>query len=161
MKRFSLTDEEGEDALVLVEDFILSGSLGRNHLNHIVKEGHKVSAVGLCHLVDGKSVLRLRDCDEVVLLWSPPEPTTEPETEAPTTEPPTTEAPATEPPATEVPTTEAPTTQPTEPPTTKPAAPAYPDNPPTGDGMVPGRILLTMGICFLLLGLTIKEKDRP
>ena len=49
----------------------------------------------------------------------------------------------------------------TEAPTTKPAAPAYPDNPPTGDEMVPCRILLTMGICCLLLGLSVKEKDRP
>ena len=144
---FLLEDAEGRKARVWAEDYILSGSLGgsrgrsigrqENYLSRIVTVGNKVSAVGFCHLAEGEAVLRLRDCDEVVLLWSPPEPTTAPTTEAPT----------------ETPATEAPTT--------RPAAPAYPDNPPTGDEMIPGRILLTMGICFLLLGLTIKEKDRP
>ena len=144
---FLLEDAEGRKARVWAEDYILSGSLGgsrgrsigrqENYLSRIVTVGNKVSAVGFCHLAEGEAVLRLRDCDEVVLLWSPPEPTTAPTTEVPT----------------ETPATEAPTT--------KPAAPAYPDNPPTGDEMIPGRILLAMGFCCLLLGICVKKKDHP
>lgn len=202
VKSFVLRDASDREITVWVEDYIFSGSMGYNQLDRIVKPGNRVSAVGFCHLREGQTVLRIRDCDEVLLLWEPPEPTTEPATEAPTepvTEP-ATEAPtepATEPateaptePATEVPTepttepgeeptTEpatVPTTEPTAPPettvpptteipttgipTTEPEPPADPDNPPTGDRVSPQRLLLTMALCCVLCGVTIK-KGRP
>ena len=167
VKSFTLRAENEEEVTVLVEDFILSGSLGYNHLDRTVKVGNRVSAVGLCYLTDGNPVLRLRDCDEVVLLWEPPAPTTAPTTE-PATEPATqpTAAPPTEP-ATEpstlaaTETTGAPTTEATAPsapaPTARPAPPAYPDNPATGDRTFPGQLLLIMGVCCVLLGITIKK----
>ena len=71
VRSFVLKDSTGAETVVWVEEYILSGSLGRNHLSHIVRQDYKVSAVGFCHLQDGKTVLRLRDCDEVVLLWAP------------------------------------------------------------------------------------------
>ena len=171
VKSFVLQDTSDREITVWVEAYIFSGSLGYNHLDRIVKPGNRVSAVGLCHLREGRTVLRIRDCDEVLLLWEPPEPTTEPATEAPTepvTEP-VTEAPTE--PATEVSTEPGtvPTTEPTEPPeTTAPPTtempttepPADPDNPPTGDGVSPQKLLLIMAICCVLFGFTIK-KDRP
>lgn len=69
--RFQLEDEAGNRVTVLVESNIRSGSRGRNELARIVKPGNTVSAVGLVHLAEGETVLRLRDCDEVALLWSP------------------------------------------------------------------------------------------
>ena len=223
VRSFVLEDETGKEAVIWVEEYILSGSLGRNHLDTIVKEGNIVSAVGFCHLREGKTVLRIRDCDEVTLLWEIPEPTTEPTTEVTTeatteaTTEPTTEATteATTEPTTEettVATTEAitevttesttevtteaatevtteatteatteittqvtteatiaATTEPitqattettqqtTVPPTTKP--PAWPDNPPTGDGVFPGRLLGLMSLCCLLMGMLVWKKE--
>lgn len=171
VKSFVLRDASDREITVWVEEEIFSGSLGYNHLDRFVKPGNRVSAVGFCHLWEGQTVLRIRDCDEVLLLWEPPEPTTEPVTETttepatevstePTTEP--TEEPATEPVTvpktepTEPPETTAPPT--TEIPTTVP--PADPENPPTGDGVSPQKLLLIMAICCVLFGFAIK-KDRP
>lgn len=78
---FLLKDENGASVTVWVEDTTLSGSLGRNELaRKVVQPGNKVSAVGICHLRAGEAVLRIRDCDEVQLLWTPEEtlPATEP-----------------------------------------------------------------------------------
>lgn len=69
--RFRLEDAVGNQVTVLVEDYILSGSQGKNNLARIVVPGNQVSAVGLVHGHQGETVLRLRDCDEVKLLWSP------------------------------------------------------------------------------------------
>ena len=163
VRSFVLRSEAGHEITIWVESYIFSGSLGYNHLDRIVKPGNRVSAVGFCHLIDGKSVLRIRDCDEVVLLWEPPEPTAAPSTE-PTTEPVT--KPPAEPtiePVTELPAE--PWTEPepipaTFPSTTASSEPADPDNPPTGDRVSPQNLLLTMALCCILLGLTIK-KGRP
>lgn len=119
--RFVIKDENGARATVWIEDTIFSGSLGRNALaGKTVQVGNRVSAVGLCHRLNGETVLRVRDCDEVLLLWAPPEKTI-PETVPPTTPPNTkpTTAPTTKP--TMKPTTEL-TTEPTTKPTTEPAA---------------------------------------
>ena len=71
ISRILLETADGSRAAVLVEPYIRSGSRGKNELARIVKPGNRISAVGLVHLVDGETVLRLRDCDEVTLLWSP------------------------------------------------------------------------------------------
>lgn len=74
VSRFTLTDENGAAIVVLVEDYIFSGSRGVNELTRIVKNGSAVQAVGLLHLAEGQTVIRVRDCDEVTLLAGETEP---------------------------------------------------------------------------------------
>lgn len=71
VSRFVLEDEAGRRSAVLVEDCIRSGSRGKNELSRQVAPGNLVSAVGILHNSHGEAVLRLRDCDEVHLLYSP------------------------------------------------------------------------------------------
>lgn len=74
VSQFILKDEKGDEAKVFVDGYILSGTTGKNTLaDSIVKVGNTVSAVGLLYKhPEGSSdvsvpVLRVRDCDEVVL----------------------------------------------------------------------------------------------
>lgn len=69
--RLVLETADGSHTAVLVEPNIRSGSRGKNELARIVKPGNRICAVGLVHLAEGETVLRIRDCDEVTLLWSP------------------------------------------------------------------------------------------
>ena len=68
-----LKDETGV-AMVFIDGYIYSGTTGRNDLADFCTEGAVVSAVGLCfmHPEAGSDVstccLRVRDCDEVVLI---------------------------------------------------------------------------------------------
>lgn len=163
---FVIEDSTGARTTVWIGDAIFSGSLGWNELARIVQVGNRVSAVGLCHLLNGETVLRVRDCDEVRLLWAPPAETV-PETthllettEVPTTAP--TEA------ITEAP-TERPAETPTEPPTepvtestTKPSAPpAAPadtgSNPPTGDTSFPVWTPILMLLSLTGAGILLKR----
>ena len=67
LSRIVLADAQGDLAAVLVEAEILSGSTGRNTLAEEIKIGRQVRAMGLLHIhSDGKTVLRVRNCDEVV-----------------------------------------------------------------------------------------------
>ena len=172
LSRFILEDTKGTRSTVLIEENIRSGSRGKNELARIVQPGYKVRAVGLSHLYGGEAVLRIRDCDEVWLIWSPPEPeettvpVTEPEeTTAPVTEPAETTTPETEPETTTVPETLPPETEATEPETTTPATtapeatapPADPDNPPTGDAGILGYSML---LFVSLWGMTTLKKRR-
>ena len=129
---FVLEDAQGNRTAIRVKTEIKSGSLGRNLLARIVQPGNRVRAVGICCRMDGEPGLLVRDCDEVELLWSPPEetvpPTTQPvrptETEPPVSDRPTspTTAPATE--ETTVPVTEPAAETTTVPVTEKPTIPA-------------------------------------
>lgn len=134
---FAIEDSTGARATVWIGDAIFSGSLGRNELARIVQAGNRVNAVGLCHLLNGETVLRVRDCDEVRLLWAPPAETVPEtaETVPVTAEDPTTVA--TEPP-TEIPAkmpTEGSHIPATELPTEAPADTG--GNPTTGDTSFP------------------------
>ena len=109
VSQFTLKDESGDLATVFVNGYIFSGTTGENTLADIVKVGNTVSAVGLGYVMPNGSarstitVLRVRDCDEVILISEkqeeqPTEPT-EPETEPtePETEPTEPETEPTEP----------------------------------------------------------------
>ena len=80
VSEFVVKDQQGEEAKVFIDGYILSGTTGKNELAAIVKEGNTVSAVGLLYLhPEGDSevsvpVLRVRDCDEVVLIAEETEP---------------------------------------------------------------------------------------
>ena len=66
VSRITLRDSQGGQATILIEDKILSSSHGVNNLASKVKKGRTVKAVGLLHVDEyGKSVLRVRNCDEV------------------------------------------------------------------------------------------------
>ena len=78
VSEFVVKDEQGDEAKVFIDGYILSGTTGKNELAGIVKEGNTVSAVGLSYLhPEGDSevsvcVLRVRDCDEIILIKEGP-----------------------------------------------------------------------------------------
>lgn len=73
VSRITLKDGNGDLAEILIEDDIVSGADGKNNLASQVKEGRTVRAIGILHLEsDGRPVLRVRNCDEVV--YVPPVP---------------------------------------------------------------------------------------
>lgn len=62
-----LKDKNGNQAIVHVEDYIRSASTGENTLADTIQVGRTVRAYGILHIrEDGKTVLRVRNCDEVV-----------------------------------------------------------------------------------------------
>lgn len=73
VRRFTVKDDGGYLAEVLVEDCIFSGADGVNHLAQQVMDGKAVRAMGILHkMPDGTVVLRVRNCEEVVYI--PPVP---------------------------------------------------------------------------------------
>ena len=75
VSRFVLKDKQGGLARVEIGDTILSGTTGQNTLASIVKVGSTVRASGLLCLDTDTgepcSVLRVRDCDEVIFVPKP------------------------------------------------------------------------------------------
>ena len=73
ISRLTLQDSFGGTAVVMVEPEIGSGAYGVNHLASQIQVGETVRAIGLVSRdTDGKTVLRVRNCDEVV--YVPPIP---------------------------------------------------------------------------------------
>ena len=73
VSRITLKDGNGDLAEILIENGIVSGADGKNNLASQVKKGRTVRAIGILHLdSDGRPVLRVRNCDEVV--YVPPVP---------------------------------------------------------------------------------------
>ena len=72
ISRLVLKDHLGDTAVVLIEDGIGSGADGTNTLAQSVRVGRTVRAMGICHRVKDDTVLRVRNCEEVVCI--PPEP---------------------------------------------------------------------------------------
>ena len=73
VSRITLKDGNGDLAEILIEDNIVSGADWVNDLASRVKKGRTVRAIGILHLdSDGRPVLRVRNCDEVV--YVPPVP---------------------------------------------------------------------------------------
>ena len=76
--QFDLMDEKGGTVTVFIDSYIRSGTTGENALARLVRVGNTVSAVGLLYMhPEGDSeasvpVLRVRDCDEVVLIREMP-----------------------------------------------------------------------------------------
>lgn len=76
VSRFTLRDIHGDLATVLVEAGIGSGAYGVNELASEVKTKRVVRAMGLVHRDEfGQSVLRVRNCDEVVYVPPRKDPT--------------------------------------------------------------------------------------
>lgn len=62
-----LKNGAGQTARVLVEEGIFSGASGKNTLHEILRKGRTVRAAGLLHIDEsGETVIRVRNCDEVV-----------------------------------------------------------------------------------------------
>ena len=73
VSRFTIRDLVGDLATVVVEDGIGSGAYGTNELVKEVRTTRTVRAMGLLHIDEfGTTVLRTRNCDEVV--YVPPLP---------------------------------------------------------------------------------------
>ena len=73
ISRFTIQDLVGDLATVIVEDGIGSGAYGTNELVTEVRTTRTVRAIGLLHIDEyGTTVLRVRNCDEVV--YVPPLP---------------------------------------------------------------------------------------
>ena len=73
VSQFVIEDIVGGRATILIEPYIRSGSTGKNTLASQVQVGRTVRAMGLGHLDEsGQSVLRVRNCEEVV--YVPPLP---------------------------------------------------------------------------------------
>lgn len=73
-----LEDRNGNFATVSIEDTIFSGATGQNLLAENVRSGRTFRAIGIVSMrADGVSVLRVRNCDEVVYVpplnyvWEP------------------------------------------------------------------------------------------
>ena len=67
ISRFTIRDVMGDLATVVIEEGIGSGAYGTNGLASEVKLSRMVRAMGLLHIDEyGKTVLRVRNCDEVV-----------------------------------------------------------------------------------------------
>ena len=70
--RLTVKDIRGGKAVVEIGETILSGTTGENRLAKTVKKGRTVMAAGIVHINEqGETVIRVRDCDEVV--YVPPE----------------------------------------------------------------------------------------
>ncbi len=76
VSRFTIRDIHGDLATVMVEDGIGSGAYGINELASEVKLKRTVRAMGLVHTDEfGQTVLRVRNCDEVVYVPPRKDPT--------------------------------------------------------------------------------------
>jgi len=76
VSRFTIRDIHGDLATVLVEDGIGSGAYGINELASEVKLKRTVRSMGLVHTDEfGQTVLRVRNCDEVVYVPPRKDPT--------------------------------------------------------------------------------------
>lgn len=76
ISRFTIRDIRGDLATVMIEDTIRSGAYGTNELASLVKKGRTIRAIGLLHVDEfGNTVLRVRNCDEVVYVPPTADPT--------------------------------------------------------------------------------------
>ena len=66
-----LQDKQNRLARIRIEDYIGNGSDGGNDLHKTIRKGRTVRAMGLLHIDEyGDTVIRVRNCEEVV--WVPP-----------------------------------------------------------------------------------------
>jgi hypothetical protein len=74
LSRFTVLDDQGNEASVFVDGYIRSGETGKNELAQTVHVGAQVSVIGIGYCQPGEnsdafvSVLRVRNCDEVTYL---------------------------------------------------------------------------------------------
>lgn len=156
VSQFVVKDRNGDLAKVFIDGYILSGTTGQNNLASIVKMGNTVSGVGLLYLhPEGSSdvsipVLRVRNCDEILLVNGDGTDPTVPPTEEPG-ETPTDPSPDD--------TTQKPTEKPdgTTPDTSKPDGTA----PQTGDTIGVVVVVMVVALCVgaLMLWLLSRKKN--
>lgn len=76
VSRFTLQDLRGDLVTVVIEDNIRSGAYGTNELAGTLKKGRTIRAVGILHVDEfQQSVLRVRNCDEIVYVPPKADPT--------------------------------------------------------------------------------------
>ena len=76
ISRLVLKDIRGNTAIVEIESYIGSGANGKNTLAKDIKVGRSVQAIGLLHINEaGETVLRVRNCEEVVYVPPNADPT--------------------------------------------------------------------------------------
>ena len=76
---FTLRDNRGDTAEIVIDPEIRSGAYGVNALTDVVKVGQTVRVMGLLSREEtGQAVLRVRNCDEVVAVEPVPAPTAAP-----------------------------------------------------------------------------------
>lgn len=76
LTRIVIKDMQGDQAVILIEPNIKSGSSGMNTLASEIEPGKIVRAMGICYLDNsGECVLRVRNCDEVVYIPPRADPT--------------------------------------------------------------------------------------
>lgn len=69
IRQITVEDHTGEQAIILIEPYIFSGSTGENTLMQQIRIGNSLRAMGLCHRDStGRCVLRVRNCEEVMYL---------------------------------------------------------------------------------------------
>lgn len=69
VQQIILRQRDGHYATLLIEEEILSGTYGINDLAQRIPKGAEVRALGILHRdADGTSVLRVRNCDEVIAI---------------------------------------------------------------------------------------------
>lgn len=74
--RLTIQDSLDDFAYIEIEESIRSGSSGENTLAKEIKKGRTVRVIGLIHRnSDGETVLRVRNCDEVVYIPPKADPT--------------------------------------------------------------------------------------
>ena len=76
VSRFTIRDIVGDQATVIIENDITSGTYGTNELATDIKVNRTIRAIGLLHIDEyGTTVLRVRNCDEVAYVPPIPDPT--------------------------------------------------------------------------------------
>lgn len=76
VSRFTLKDLRGDLVTVVIDSGIRSGAYGTNELAGLLKKGRTIRAVGLLHIDEyQQSVLRVRNCDEIVYVPPRADPT--------------------------------------------------------------------------------------
>lgn len=75
ISRLTVKDAAGDTAVVEIEDAIRSGSTGKNTLADKIRKDRTVRVLGILHInADGKTVIRVRNCDEVTYIPPKPDP---------------------------------------------------------------------------------------
>ena len=157
---FTVKDANGDEAKVFIDGYILSGTTGKNELASIVKVGNTVSAVGLLYMhpegdsTESVAVLRVRNCDEVILVkegegTTDPDPT---ESTGPSEDPTETTAPSES-------TTPSETTKPTDS-TTPTQKPGTGGNATTGDNSMILETFAVMMIALAALVVLVLNRKR-
>ena len=68
VRALALEAADGSRVNIRIEDTVSSASTGKNTLASVATEGGWVSVVGIVYSIDGQTVLRVRNCDEILAI---------------------------------------------------------------------------------------------